>query len=58
MNQYIQMRLAQDNSDSLRVVQIEDHAIQDNIDSEQTLQNPFAEIHPVVFTNPFRVGDR
>ncbi len=53
MNEYIQMRTAQENLNIQRINQTQDEA-----GAGLILENPFADIRPAVFTNPFRGGDK
>lgn len=58
MNEYIQTRTAQENQRNQQMVQTQDTAGQDEASSELILGNPFAEIRPAVFVNPFRGEDK
>ncbi len=53
MNEYIQMRTAQEELHLRRISQSQDESGVGMI-----MENPFADIRPAVFTNPFRGGDK
>jgi len=58
MNEYIQMRTAQERQYELQMIQERANALQNEPGAEQTTDNPFADMRPVALTNPFHVEAR
>ena len=58
MNEYIQMRAAQERQYELRMIQERDNAMQGAPEAERAIDNPFADTRPVALTNPFHAEAR
>jgi hypothetical protein len=58
MNEYIQMRAAQERQFELQMIQERDTALQGAPEAERAIDNPFADIRPAVLTNPFHAEAR
>lgn len=58
MNEYIQMRAAQERQYELQMIQERDDALQGAPEAERAIDNPFADTRPVALTNPFHAEAR